>query len=111
MKRDKGDRHRRYSLRRDPSPHTERTASGRVGAATQTIEADSLGTEAHLSGYIISSHDLGQVTGVSDRISILEVGEIARYGPTDPDTLMDDLLHRDDSAEGARTGVTRKYMP
>ncbi|MEF8866791.1 MAG: ABC transporter ATP-binding protein [Salinibacter sp.] len=36
---------------------------------------------------LISSHDLGHVTDVSDRIAILEAGEIVRDEPTDPDTL------------------------
>lgn len=36
---------------------------------------------------LISSHDLGHVTDVSDRIAILEDGEIVRDEPTDPDTL------------------------
>ena len=38
---------------------------------------------------LISSHDLGHVTDVSDRIAILEAGEIVRDEPTDPDTLED----------------------
>jgi ABC-2 type transport system ATP-binding protein len=38
---------------------------------------------------LISSHDLGHVTDVSDRIAILEDGEIVRDEPTDPDTLED----------------------
>jgi ABC-2 type transport system ATP-binding protein len=38
---------------------------------------------------LISSHDLGHVTDVSDRIAILEDGEIVRDEPTDPDTLAD----------------------
>jgi ABC-2 type transport system ATP-binding protein len=38
---------------------------------------------------LISSHDLGHVTDVSDRIAILEEGEIVRDEPTDPDTLED----------------------
>ena len=36
---------------------------------------------------LISSHDLGHVTDVSDRIAILDDGEIVRREPTDPDTL------------------------
>jgi len=36
---------------------------------------------------LISSHDLGHVTDVSDRIAILEDGEIVRDEQTDPDTL------------------------
>ena len=36
---------------------------------------------------LISSHDLGHVTDVSDRIAILEDGKIVRDEPTDPDTL------------------------
>jgi ABC-2 type transport system ATP-binding protein len=39
---------------------------------------------------LVSSHDLGHVTDVSDRIAILEAGEIVRDEPTDPGTL-DDL--------------------
>jgi ABC-2 type transport system ATP-binding protein len=39
---------------------------------------------------LISSHDLGHVTDVSDRIAIIERGRIARDEPTDEDTL-DDL--------------------
>ena len=38
---------------------------------------------------LVSSHDLGHVTEVSDRIAILEDGEIVRDEPTDPDTLED----------------------
>ncbi|WP_103020318.1 ATP-binding cassette domain-containing protein [Salinibacter altiplanensis] len=38
---------------------------------------------------LVSSHDLGHVTDVSDRIAILEGGEIVRDEPTDPDTLED----------------------
>ena len=38
---------------------------------------------------LVSSHDLGHVTDVSDRIAILEDGEIVRDEPTDPDTLED----------------------
>lgn len=38
---------------------------------------------------LVSSHDLGHVTDVSDRIAILEAGEIVRDEPTDPDTLED----------------------
>ncbi|MFB6249354.1 MAG: ATP-binding cassette domain-containing protein [Salinibacter sp.] len=38
---------------------------------------------------LISSHDLGHVTDVSDRIAILEDGVIVRDEPTDPDTLED----------------------
>jgi len=38
---------------------------------------------------LISSHDLGHVTDVSDRIAILEDGEIVRDEQTDPDTLED----------------------
>jgi ABC-2 type transport system ATP-binding protein len=38
---------------------------------------------------LISSHDLGHVTEVSDRIAILEAGGIVRDEPTDPDTLED----------------------
>lgn len=36
---------------------------------------------------LISSHDLSHVTDVSDRIALLEAGEIVRDEPTDPDTL------------------------
>jgi len=36
---------------------------------------------------LISSYDLGHVTDVSDRIAILEKGEIVRDEPTDPETL------------------------
>lgn len=38
---------------------------------------------------LVSSHDLGHVTDVCDRIAILEAGEIVRDDPTDPDTLED----------------------
>lgn len=38
---------------------------------------------------LISSHDLGHVTDASDRIAILEDGEIVCDEPTDPDTLED----------------------
>ena len=38
---------------------------------------------------LISSHDLGHVTDVSDRIALLEAGQIVRDEPTDPDTLED----------------------
>jgi ABC-2 type transport system ATP-binding protein len=38
---------------------------------------------------LVSSHDLGHVTEVSDRIAILEDGAIVRDEPTDPDTLAD----------------------
>jgi len=38
---------------------------------------------------LISSHDLGHVTDVSDRIAILEDGDVVRDEPTDPDTLED----------------------
>jgi len=38
---------------------------------------------------LISSHDLGHVTEVSDRITILEAGQVVRDAPTDPDTLED----------------------
>ena len=38
---------------------------------------------------LISSPDLGHVTDVSDRIAILEDGEIVRDDPTDPDILED----------------------
>jgi ABC-2 type transport system ATP-binding protein len=38
---------------------------------------------------LVSSHDLGHVTDVSDRIAILEDGDIVRDEATDPDTLED----------------------
>ncbi|WP_103028400.1 ABC transporter ATP-binding protein [Salinibacter altiplanensis] len=45
--------------------------------------------EARDATMLVSSHDLGHVTDVSDRIAILEGGEIVRDEPTDPDTLED----------------------